>query len=135
MNIGNSLPLINGCPEVNLVLYPNFSPFSISTSEVDCFSQKLINFCLKYVANLEIPVKRGTFVEYRTGLINVSPIGRNCSSEERKDFSEFNKEKKILENFKAAVEKEFIDYNLKLSIGGQISFDVFPIVIIFLYFP
>ena len=53
MNIGNSLPLINGCPEVNLVLYPNFSPFSISTSEVDCFSQKLINFCasLSFLAN------------------------------------------------------------------------------------
>ena len=63
--------------------------------------------------------------------MNVSPIGRNCSTEERKEFSEYNKEKKILETFKAAVEKEFADYNLKLSIGGQISFDVFPIVIIY----
>ena len=82
---------------------------------------------MKYIANLDIPVKRGTFIEYRTGLINVSPIGRNCSTEERKDFNELNKEKKILENFKVAVEKEFHDFNLKLSIGGQISFDVFPI--------
>ena len=42
-----------------------------------------LNYCLHYIADLDIPIKRGTFVEYRTGLINVSPIGRNCSQEER----------------------------------------------------
>jgi phosphomannomutase len=26
-------------------------------------------------------------VEYRTGMINVSPIGRNCSQEEREAFA------------------------------------------------
>jgi len=90
--------------------------------------KKLINFCLRYISDLDIPVKRGTFIEYRTGLINVSPIGRNCSQEERKDFAEFNKETKVLEKFKDNVEKNFSDYNLKFSIGGQISFDIFPIV-------
>jgi phosphomannomutase len=40
--------------------------------------KKFVNFVLKYVANLDIPVKRGTFVEFRKGLINISPIGRNC---------------------------------------------------------
>jgi phosphomannomutase len=45
--------------------------------------KRLINFCLHYIADLDIPIKRGTFVEYRTGLINVSPIGRNCSQQER----------------------------------------------------
>ena len=49
--------------------------------------QKMLNFCLKYIANLDIPVKRGTFIEYRTGLINVSPIGRNCSQKERNEFA------------------------------------------------
>jgi phosphomannomutase len=48
--------------------------------------QKLINFILIYVANLDIPVKRGTFVEFRNGMLNVSPIGRNCSQEERDEF-------------------------------------------------
>jgi len=33
-----------------------------------------------------------------------------------------------LEKFKEIVEKEFADFNLKFSIGGQISFDIFPIV-------
>jgi phosphomannomutase len=70
---------------------------------------------------------RGTFIEYRTGLINVSPIGRNCSQEERNNFALYNKESKVLEQFRDAVEKEFSDYNMKFSIGGQISFDCFPI--------
>ena len=50
-----------------------------------------VNFVLKYIADLDIPVKRGTFVEYRTGMINVSPIGRNCSREERNAFEEYDK--------------------------------------------
>lgn len=83
---------------------------------------------MRYIANLEIPVKRGTFIEYRTGLINVSPIGRNCNLEERKAFHEFNRTTRVLENFKETVEREFADFNLKFSIGGQISFDIFPIV-------
>ena len=48
--------------------------------------KKLINFCLHYIADLDIPIKRGTFIEYRTGMLNVSPIGRNCSREERDEF-------------------------------------------------
>lgn len=89
--------------------------------------KKFINFCLKYIAEVDIPKKRGTFVEFRTGLINVSPIGRNCSLEERKEFALYNAETKVLEKFKEAVEQEFKHYDLKFSIGGQISFDCFPI--------
>ena len=60
----------------------------------------LVNFILHYIADLDIPIKRcapssvsftdehgrfvltclrGTFVEFRNGMINVSPIGRNAS--------------------------------------------------------
>jgi len=52
--------------------------------------KRLINFCLHYIADLEIPIKRGTFIEFRNGMINVSPIGRNCSKEERKAFNEYD---------------------------------------------
>ena len=40
--------------------------------------KKLANFILTYIVGLDIPVKRGTFIEFRNGMINVSPIGRNC---------------------------------------------------------
>ena len=52
--------------------------------------QELINFILHYVADLDIPIKRGTFIEFRNGMLNVSPIGRNCSQEERDDFEKFD---------------------------------------------
>ena len=31
------------------------------------------------------------FIEYRNGMINVSPIGRNCSQEERDAFEIYDK--------------------------------------------
>lgn len=52
--------------------------------------QAFINFVLHYVADLDIPIKRGTFVEFRNGMLNVSPIGRNCSQEERDEFEKYD---------------------------------------------
>ncbi len=88
--------------------------------------KKFINFCLHYIADLDLPKKRGTFIEFRNGLINVCPIGRNCSQEERIEFFEYDKEHKIREKFVEACQKELPDIGLHYSIGGQISFDVFP---------
>ena len=34
---------------------------------------------------------RGTFIEFRNGLINVCPVGRNCTQEERMEFFEYDK--------------------------------------------
>ena len=60
-------------------------------------------------------------------MLNVSPIGRNCSQSEREDFAKYNKEHQILEKFKKAIDDKFAEkFDLKVSIGGQISFDVFP---------
>ena len=90
--------------------------------------KEFVNFCLKYVAELDIPVKTGTFVELRTGLINVSPIGRNCSQEERDAFVIYNKEHHVLEQFRETLIKNFAEkFGLEISIGGQISFDVYPV--------
>ncbi|PWY96929.1 eukaryotic phosphomannomutase [Testicularia cyperi] len=88
--------------------------------------QKLAKFCLKYIAGLEIPVMRGTFIEFRNGMINVSPIGRNASIEERITFEQYDQQHHVRRDFVAALKKEFPDYGLTYSIGGQISFDVFP---------
>lgn len=52
--------------------------------------KRLVNFSLKYIANIDIPIKRGTFIEYRAGMINISPIGRNCNKEERNQYEEFD---------------------------------------------
>jgi len=89
--------------------------------------KKFINFCLRYMADLDIPKKRGTFIEYRTGMINLSPIGRNCTMEERNEFYEYNLKNKVLVNFREALDDKFgKDLKMKFSIGGQISLDCFP---------
>ncbi|SCV99704.1 LAFE_0B00672g1_1 [Lachancea fermentati] len=87
---------------------------------------KLAVFVLKYLSEIELPKRRGTFLEFRNGMINVSPIGRNASTEERNEFERFDKEHQVRAKFVEALKKEFPHLALTYSIGGQISFDVFP---------
>lgn len=79
--------------------------------------QTFINFALSYMSQLKLPVKRGTFIEFRTGLINVCPVGRSCSQAEREQFFEFDKEHRIRENFVKSLEEKFPDLGLVYSIG------------------
>lgn len=51
--------------------------------------QNLVDFCLKYLANVKLPKKRGTFIEFRNGMVNISPIGRNASVQERNEFEAY----------------------------------------------
>ncbi|KAK8792018.1 hypothetical protein WA158_005395 [Blastocystis sp. Blastoise] len=87
---------------------------------------KFVNFTLRYIADLDIPVKRGTFIEFRSGMINVSPIGRNCSREERNEFEKYDNEHHIRSTMVDTLKSAFPEMNFTYSIGGQISFDVFP---------
>jgi|SRR5579871_4468919 len=89
--------------------------------------KRLAKFCLRYIADLDLPVMRGTFVEFRNGMINVSPVGRNASVKERHEFEAYDKQHGIRAKMVEALRKEFPDLGLEYSIGGQISFDVFPI--------
>ena len=88
--------------------------------------KRIVNTSMKYMANLDIPVKRGTFVEFRNGMINLCPVGRSCSQEERIQFNEYDNEHKVREKMVEDLNEEFKDLDLTLSIGGQISMDLFP---------
>uniref|UniRef100_A0A453DHL7 Phosphomannomutase n=1 Tax=Aegilops tauschii subsp. strangulata TaxID=200361 RepID=A0A453DHL7_AEGTS len=59
-------------------------------------------------------------------MINVSPIGRNCSQEERDDFEKYDKAHNVRPKMVSVLREKFAHLNLTFSIGGQISFDVFP---------
>lgn len=69
---------------------------------------------------------RGTFIEFRNGMINVSPVGRNASKTERDEFEAWDKQSGCRKAFVEVLRKEFASLGLTYSIGGQISFDVFP---------
>lgn len=51
--------------------------------------QALVDFVLKFIANTKLPRKRGTFVEFRNGMVNISPVGRAASIEERDEFEAY----------------------------------------------
>lgn len=74
--------------------------------------KELVRFILHYIADLDVPVKRGTFIEFRTGMINVSPIGRNATTQERDDYEAFDKGSKVRETFVKALQEKFGDFGL-----------------------
>ncbi|RHZ25486.1 hypothetical protein DYB37_007297, partial [Aphanomyces astaci] len=82
---------------------------------------KFINFTLLYIANLDIPIKRGTFIEFRQGMLNVSPIGRNCSQDERDDFEQYDHIHQVRAKMVNVLRAQFADYDFTYSIGGQVS--------------
>ena len=59
-------------------------------------------------------------------MINVSPIGRNATNAERQAFNDYDAQHHVRATMVEAIKKEFADYGLTFSIGGMISFDVFP---------
>jgi len=115
--------------ENGLVGFQNGKQFHVQSLKAYLGEERLkqfLNFTLSYLATLDIPIKRGTFIEFRNGMLNISPIGRNCTQEEREEFLKYDLEKKIRAKMVEELKKKFPDFGLRYSIGGQISFDVFP---------
>ena len=87
----------------------------------------LVNFILGEFSKLVLPVKRGNFIELRQSMLNICPVGRSCSSEERLEFFEFDKKNGIREKIANQINGKFGDsLKIQCSIGGQISIDIFP---------
>lgn len=75
--------------------------------------QKLAKWVLRYISQLEgLPAMRGTFIEFRTGMINVSPVGRNASKAERDQFEEWDKKSGCRAKMVEELKREFADYGL-----------------------
>lgn len=87
---------------------------------------ELVSFILSYLAHLDLPKRRGTFIEFSNGMIKVSPIGKNSTVEERIEFERHDKEFLIRESFIKALQAKFQSLGLSYSISGSISFDIFP---------
>uniref|UniRef100_A0A672ZPY7 Phosphomannomutase n=1 Tax=Sphaeramia orbicularis TaxID=375764 RepID=A0A672ZPY7_9TELE len=85
--------------------------------------QDLINFCLSYMGLIKLPKKRGTFIEFRNGMLNISPIGRSCTLEERIEFSEIDKVKHI----QLCTRKSFIGTLSLLKVKVNIVFKKSPL--------
>ena len=71
----------------------------------------------------------GHFIAYRESLVNWCPVGRNANDEERSTFIKFdaqNNERENLMNIVNVFLKENKVDNIKVSMGGSTSLDIFP---------
>jgi phosphomannomutase len=59
-------------------------------------------------------------------MVNICPIGRSCTYEERLQFADFDTKHKVRESLVKEYQKNFPNYGLNFAIGGQISVDIFP---------
>ena len=116
-----------GFPENGVVYYKNGTLVS-EKSIIEVYGEekyhKFVNYCLEYISKLKCK-KRGTFIELRRSMVNLSPIGRNCTQSERNEFFEQDKNEGIKEKMRDDLTKKF-GPELQVSVGGQISVDVFP---------
>jgi len=117
--------------ENGLVTYFNHQPTPYSsTSLVEHLGegkyQELVNECLWVLCETKLPVKRGVFLELRTGLLNICPVGRTCSQREREEFEEYDKKHKVRERIVDQLSLRLKHLKLRFSIGGQISIVAFP---------
>jgi len=55
---------------------------------------------------------RGTFIEFRNGMINVSPVGRNASQAERSEFEAWDNKTQTRAKLIEAIKKEFPNLGL-----------------------
>ena len=84
----------------------------------------LIAFLERCVEFSSCPVKTGSHLEFRPGMLNFSTIGRNCTQAQREEYYNWDME---TGERKAIQEKLSHMYpSLDCAIGGQISVDIYP---------
>ena len=70
------------------------------------------------------PTRHGNHIEIRTGLVNFSVIGRNCTREQREEY--YLWDQKHQERSEICKRLKELLPDLTFEIGGQISIDIFP---------
>lgn len=85
---------------------------------------ELDQFLEKLLAESPYPVRCGTHIEKRKGLVNFSTVGRECTQEQRKAYLAWDSEHKERLGLCRDVIERFP--NVEASIGGEISIDIYP---------
>jgi len=119
------------CSENGLVIHDKNKQNICSMSMKEKLGEKRFNILIKEIRDklekISLPIKRDNFIEIRKACINVAPIGRSCSYEERVQFFEYDKIHKIREKLINDLSEILEEYNLIAVIGGMISIDIYPI--------
>ena len=78
-----------------------------------------------FLESSDCPVKTSKHIEERSGMINFSVVGRDCTQEQREEYAAWDKENGEREKICSVLRKKY-DY-LSFNIGGQISIDISPV--------
>ena len=117
------------CCENGLVTYSGgeiIESNSLLNEIGDAVYQDIINAILLELSQIKIPIKRDKFIETRTSCINVSPIGRSCSYDERIEFYNYDKAHGIRVKLIISLLGILEIHNMTAAIGGMISIDIYP---------
>lgn len=68
--------------------------------------------------------RTGKHIEYRTGMINFSVVGRNATLGERKLYAEYDRENRERESIAYQINSEFDD--ITATVGGETGIDIHP---------
>ncbi len=86
----------------------------------------LIKFFLDYIDKVEVPIKVGNFLDERSAVINLTPVGNPVTKEQREEYKKWENEHHTVEKMRKACEEKFgKEYKLRFTKGGIKSFDVF----------
>lgn len=85
---------------------------------------RLIQFLLRLLADCPSPWRTGTFIERRNCMLNISPIGRDCSPEQREAFYTWDQQNHCRQELVRQITTAFPDLPIDVTIGGMISCDL-----------
>ncbi len=89
------------------------------------FPDELVDALADLVEHSAYPVRTGRHLEYRTGSLNASSVGRNAGRAERQAYLLWDQAHNERTRFCREIEQRFSDY--EATIGGEISIDVAPV--------
>ena len=72
--------------------------------------------------NSPFPSRTGNHLEFRTGMLNFSIVGRNANKDERKEYNSWDSQSEERKNIASFINKKYP--TLEASIGGSISIDI-----------
>ena len=98
--------------------------FKLIHRNTHTFPQELIALCETFVAESAYPERFGNHLEYRTGMLNVSTVGRNASNDQRSAYFKWDRLAKERARFVDQINESDLPY--EASAGGEISIDIVP---------
>ena len=88
------------------------------------FPKELLALCEGYVAQSKYDLRCGTHIEERPGMLNISTVGREATSEQRKAYHAWDNINKERIAFVDLINESLLPY--EASAGGEISIDIVP---------